>query len=308
MIRVAALTRRFGERVAVDGISFEVQRGEVLGFLGPNGAGKTTTMRILTGYLPATSGTAEIAGFDVFRHPLEVKRRIGYLPENPPVYPEMRVETFVSFVAELHALRRSLRASKVDAALERCGLGSVRRRLIGNLSKGYRQRVGLAAALVHDPEVLILDEPTVGLDPAQIIEIRNLIRSFADSHTVILSTHILPEVEATCGRVAIIRDGRLVVDAPLLELTQGNRLQVRVVRDAAEVAGRLAALPGVAEVTAGEPGLYRIKVVPGGDPREAIAACVAAAGWGLLLLSPPVAALEQVYLGAVAGASEREAA
>ena len=226
MIEAQGLSKRYGDVVAVDDVSFTVGRGEVVGFLGPNGAGKTTTMRMLTGFLPPTDGSASIAGHDIFSEPLEARRAIGYLPETPPVYPEMTVAAYVAFVARIKDVPRSRRRDAVDRALERCGLTDVSRRVIGTLSKGYRQRVGLDQAIVHDPAVLILDEPTVGLDPLQIREIRGLIAELTApeqgdaQHTVILSTHILPEVEALCRRIILIHSGRKVIDAPLEELTR----------------------------------------------------------------------------------------
>src|SRR5262245_46362141 len=215
MIEVENLTKRYGRHTAVDGISFRVEKGEILGFLGPNGAGKTTTMRILTCYLPATEGTARVAGHDVFRAPLEVKRRVGYIPETPPLYPDMSVQDFLTFCAKIKGVPAKERAAKVDDAIFKCRVGDVRGKLIGKLSKGYRQRVGLAQAILHNPEVLILDEPTAGLDPKQIIETRQLIKELAGTHTIVLSTHILPEVSQTCERVVIINKGRAVaVDTP----------------------------------------------------------------------------------------------
>jgi len=228
VIEARGLSKRYGELMAVDNVTFTVQPGEVVGFLGPNGAGKTTTMRMLTGFLPATDGSASIAGHDIFTEPLAARRAVGYLPETPPLYPEMSVEAFLDYVARLKDVPRRARAEAVDRALARCGLADVRRRIIGALSKGYRQRVGLAQAIVHDPPVLILDEPTVGLDPIQIREIRSLIAELAaerpgeKARTVVLSTHILPEVEAICRRVLIISRGRKVVDQPLAELTRGG--------------------------------------------------------------------------------------
>lgn len=228
MIEARGLSKRYGDLVAVENVTFSVQPGEVVGFLGPNGAGKTTTMRMLTGFLPPTDGSASIAGHDIFEDPLAARRAVGYLPETPPLYPEMSVEDYVEYVAKLKDVPRKERRAAVDRALARCGLSDVRRRVIGALSKGYRQRVGLAQAIVHDPAVLILDEPTVGLDPIQIREIRALIAQLAAekrngrARTVILSTHILPEVEAICRRVLIISRGRKVVDQPLAELTRGG--------------------------------------------------------------------------------------
>ena len=228
MIEAQGLTKRYGEFVAVDGVSFSAGAGEVIGFLGPNGAGKTTTMRILTGFLPASDGTAVIAGHDIHDEPLAARRAIGYLPESPPVYPEMTVRSYLTYVAKLKDVSRSERGDAVDRALARCGLKDVHRRPIGELSKGFRQRVGIAQAIVHEPQVLILDEPTVGLDPNQILEIRGLLGELAESsegeagHTIVLSTHILAEVEAICRRVILIRDGCKVLDQPLSEITGGG--------------------------------------------------------------------------------------
>jgi ABC-2 type transport system ATP-binding protein len=229
VIEANGLSKRYGEMLAVDDVSFSVGKGEVVGFLGPNGAGKTTTMRMLTGFLPPTNGTAVIAGHDIFEDPLAARRSIGYLPETLPLYPEMSVTSYLGYVARIKDVARRERRAAVDRALERCALTEVRRRVIGTLSKGFRQRVGLAQAIVHDPAVLILDEPTIGLDPLQIREIRSLIAELAApeqgeaQHTVILSTHILPEVEAICRRVILLHEGRKVVDAPLEELTAGGR-------------------------------------------------------------------------------------
>jgi ABC-2 type transport system ATP-binding protein len=229
MIEAIGITKRYGELIAVDDVSFSVARGEVVGFLGPNGAGKTTTMRVLTGYLPATDGTVVIAGSDIFRDPIQARRAIGYLPETPPLYPEMTVRSFLEYVARIKDVDRKKRREAVDRALERTALTGVSRQVIGTLSKGFRQRVGLAQAIVHDPPVLILDEPTAGLDPLQIREIRALITELTSpskgdtQHTVILSTHILAEVDAICRRVILIHQGRKTVDAPLTELTSGGR-------------------------------------------------------------------------------------
>jgi len=228
MIEARELSKRYGDLLAVDRVSFQVERGEVVGFLGPNGAGKTTTMRMLTGFLPPSDGTALIDGADIFGQPLEARRKVGYLPETPPLYPEMDVQGYLRFVAALHDVPRGERKPAVERALERCGLADVRRRVIGALSKGYRQRVGIAQAIVHTPPVLVLDEPTVGLDPIQIREIRQLIADLAaprdgePAHTVILSTHILPEVEAICRRVILIHRGRKVLDRPLAQITAGG--------------------------------------------------------------------------------------
>ena len=228
MIEAKALTKRYGDVLAVDAVSFKVERGEVVGFLGPNGAGKTTTMRMLTGFVPPTDGSASIAGFDVFEDPLSARRAVGYLPETPPLYPEMTVSSYLRYVAKIKDVPRARRAEALDRALERCALTDVRSRVIGTLSKGFRQRVGLAQAIVHDPPVLILDEPTVGLDPVQIGEIRGLIGELASGaaeaqHTVILSTHIMAEVSAICRRVILINEGRKTVDATLEELSRAGR-------------------------------------------------------------------------------------
>jgi ABC-2 type transport system ATP-binding protein len=228
VIEASGITKRYGDILAVDHISFTARAGDVVGFLGPNGAGKTTTMRILTGFLPATDGTAKIDGHDIFEDPLAARRAVGYLPETPPLYPEMDVTGYLHYVAKIKDVPRKQRAEAVDRAIQRCGLTEVRRRVIGALSKGFRQRVGIAQAIVHDPAVLILDEPTVGLDPIQIREIRTLIADLAApregsrGHTIVLSTHILAEVEAICRRVIIINRGKKVIDTPLAELTQGG--------------------------------------------------------------------------------------
>jgi len=247
MIEARELSKRYGDVVAVDDVSFTIGKGEVVGFLGPNGAGKTTSMRMLTGFLPPTEGTAVIAGHDIFEDPIAARRSVGYLPETPPLYPEMTVTSFLDYVARIKDVPRARRRDAVDRALERCGLTEVRRRVIGTLSKGFRQRAGLAQAIIHDPPVLILDEPTVGLDPLQIREIRGLIADLAapakgeQQQTVVLSTHILAEVDAICRRVILISEGRKAVDAPLAELTAGGRTLEEIfahetARDAAEAA------------------------------------------------------------------------
>src|SRR5262245_32772476 len=226
MIEVASLTKRYGELAAIRDVSFNAASGQILGFLGPNGAGKTTTMRVITGFLPATSGTVRVDGFDVFEQSTEVRRRIGYLPENPPLYNDMSVAAYLRFVAKLKGLSRSADlADAVERVLETCGLTAVRERLLGHLSKGFRQRVGLAQALIHDPPVHVLDEPTIGLDPRQIIEIRGLIKTLGGKRTVVLSTHILPEVSQVCDKVVIINDGRIVAEDQLANLTRGRSLE-----------------------------------------------------------------------------------
>jgi ABC-2 type transport system ATP-binding protein len=225
MIEVHDLTKRYGDRVAVDAVSFTAHKGQILGFLGPNGAGKSTTMRMLTGFLPPSAGTATVAGYDVLEQSDEVRRRIGYLPENPPLYTEMTVRSYLTFVARLKGVPRARVSGACDEAIERMGLGEVSGRLLSHLSKGFKQRVGLAQALVHDPEVLILDEPTIGLDPRQIIEIRSLIRGLSGNRTVILSTHILPEVSQVCDKVVIINEGRIVCEDSRENLTRESTLE-----------------------------------------------------------------------------------
>jgi len=225
MIEVAKLSKRYGDIPAVRDVSFTAAPGQILGFLGPNGAGKTTTMRIITGFMPATSGTVRVEGFDVFEQSSEVRRRMGYLPENPPLYNDMSAETYLRFVARLKGMARGDISTALERVLETCGLTGVRDRLLGHLSKGYRQRVGLAQALIHDPPVLVLDEPTIGLDPRQIIDIRSLIKSLGGTRTVVLSTHILPEVSQVCDKVVIISEGRVVVEDSLANLTRERTLE-----------------------------------------------------------------------------------
>ena len=303
MIEVTGLTKRYGDRTAIDDVTFRVEKGEILAFLGPNGAGKTTTMRILTGFLPATSGTARVAGHDTFNEPMEVKRRIGYLPETPPLYNELTVREYLNFVGKIKGVRKPDRTKALTRVLERCGLTQVPGRLIANLSRGYRQRVGLAQALIHNPEVLILDEPTIGLDPKQIIEIRSLIQELAGEHTVILSTHILQEATALCQRVIIIHEGRIrAVDSPdqlSAKLRQSEKVTVTVRQappDAPEVLG---ALPGVIHVSRDPAATRQTLIVEsplGKDIREDLAQCVVRNGWGLLELKNISMTLEDVFL------------
>ncbi|MHB8835652.1 MAG: ATP-binding cassette domain-containing protein [Candidatus Methylomirabilia bacterium] len=315
MISVVGVSKRFGGTLAVDDVSFEVARGEILGLLGPNGAGKTTTMRMLSCFLAADTGRATVAGFDVAAEPLEVRRRLGYLPENNPLYFDMTVAEYLSLVAEVRRVPRADKARLVGRAVEGCALGPVRGRIIGQLSKGYRQRVGLAGALLHDPEVLILDEPTVGLDPTQIIEIRELIRGIGSEKTVLLSSHILPEVEATCQRVIIFNEGHLVGQGTPAELAAQARgsefvdLAVRGPRD--EIAREIAAVPGVVEcVAAGEEeGVprFRVRCEVGADPREELAAAIARRGWGLLELHAERLSLEAVFIKLTGGDNDPRA-
>jgi ABC-2 type transport system ATP-binding protein len=304
VIEVDNLTKRYGRTTAVDGISFVVKKGEILGFLGPNGAGKTTTMRILTCYLPPTEGTARVAGHDVFEEPLEVKRRVGYIPETPPLYPDMDVVAFLDFCAKIKGVAKSERRARVDAAMEKCRVGDVRKTLIGRLSKGYRQRVGLAQAILHDPEVLILDEPTAGLDPKQIIETRDLIKGLGGEHTIILSTHILPEVSMTCGRVVIINKGKVVAEDTPDNLTHRLRgagtLRLEVRGDGAAAAEGLRAVPGVAAVRphplAGGVTVIEVEAAGGADVRAELARAVVQKGFDLLALQQVGMSLEEIFL------------
>ena len=304
MIEVDNLTKRYGRTTAVDGISFVVKKGEILGFLGPNGAGKTTTMRILTCYLPPTEGTARVAGHDVFAEPLEVKKRVGYIPETPPLYPDMTVDTFLDFCAKIKGVPSSQRRARMDSAVEKCRVGDVRKTLIGRLSKGYRQRVGLAQAILHDPEVLILDEPTAGLDPKQIIETRDLIKGLGGEHTIILSTHILPEVSMTCGRVVIINKGKVVAEDTPENLTHRLRgagtLRLEVRGDAAALAEALRAVPGVVAVRAhapgGSAGVIDVEAAAGADVRAELARAAVQKGYDLLGLQQVGMSLEEIFL------------
>ncbi len=241
MIEVSHLTKYYGDFPAVQDISFSAQMGEVLGFLGPNGAGKSTTMRIITGFMPASQGTVKVAGFDVLKESHEVRRRLGYLPENPPLYPDMIVSSYLKFVARIKGVPKAGVRPALESALEKCSLENVANRLIRHLSKGYRQRVGLAQAFIHDPPVLILDEPTLGLDPRQTLEIRNLINDLAEDRTVILSTHLLPEVSQICNKLVIINEGRLVVEQELNELVRGTTLEDVFIRTISE--GKQESLP-----------------------------------------------------------------
>jgi ABC-2 type transport system ATP-binding protein len=306
MIQVERLTKHYGRHVAIDRVTFHVEKGEIVGFLGPNGAGKTTTMRILTGFMPATSGTATV--YDVFSRPLEVKRRIGYLPENPPLYNELTVTEYLRFVGSLKGVSRAELPSALSRALERCSLTEVRGRLIGNLSRGFRQRVGLAQALIHNPEVLILDEPTVGLDPKQIIEIRDLIRTLAGNHTVILSTHILPEATMLCQRVVIINEGRIVAvdthERLSAQLRRSEKIHLILKSAPPETVSTLGAIPGVLQVSpdtgtfSGSANGYGfiVEAELGADIREELADCVVNRRWGLLEMRPVTLSLEDVFL------------
>jgi ABC-2 type transport system ATP-binding protein len=309
MIKVESLTKRYARTVAVDGISFEVEKGRIVGFLGPNGAGKTTTMRVLTCFMPPTSGTARVAGFDVLEQPLEVKKRIGYLPETPPLYPEMEVVEYLRFVGRLKGIPKSALNRRVDEVSERCAITDVRTRLLGKLSRGYRQRVGLAQAIIHNPDVLILDEPTAGLDPKQINETRRLIKSLAGDHTIILSTHILPEVEQTCEQVIIIDKGKLVATDSVENLTHRLRgsetIAVEVaprngLLETAEVQRRLEQVPGVSRVifkeTRDNRHRFEVESLEGRSVRGDLARSVVEAGWDLVELHATALSLEQIFL------------
>lgn len=301
MIEVQQVTKRYGQHTAIDRVTFSVATGEVLAFLGPNGAGKTTTMRILTCFMPATEGTARVAGFDCADQPLEVQKRIGYLPETPPVYQELTVAEYLQFVGRLRGLSPSALTTAMAREVERLGLGEVQHRLIGNLSRGFRQRVGLAQALLHDPPVLILDEPTVGLDPKQIIEIRELIKSLAGSHSVILSTHILPEATAVCQRVVIINGGRIVAeDTPdqlSARLRHSEKIALTVTRPPTNAEAELQQIPGVQHVHPNGPsGHYLLEYQLGQDIREEVARLAVKGGWGLVELKSISMTLEDVFL------------
>jgi ABC-2 type transport system ATP-binding protein len=309
MITVTELTKRYARQTAVDHISFEVRKGQIVGFLGPNGAGKTTTMRMLTCFLPPTSGTATVAGFDVLEQSMEVKKRIGYLPEMPPLYPEMRTGEYLTFVGKLKGLAGGELRNRVEYVLDRCAIADVKQKLLGKLSKGYRQRVGLAQAIVHNPDVLILDEPTSGLDPKQINETRALIRSLAGDHTIILSTHILPEVEQTCEQVIIINKGKLVATDSVNNLQNRARgtesLLVEVAGrnkelDSAIVQERLERVSGVSRVlfkTKRENrSVFEVETRKGSTIRGDVARAVVEAGWDLNELRSAAVSLEEVFL------------
>ncbi len=304
MIEVEHLTKRYGLLAAIEDVSFQVRQGEILGFLGPNGAGKTTTMRILAGFFPATEGRAVVAGYDVFEHPLEAKSRVGYLPESPPLYTEMTVDSYLRFVATIKGVAGSETPDRMEIVKDRCGLSGQGERLIKHLSKGYRQRVGLAQALIHDPDVLILDEPTIGLDPRQIIEFRDLIGSLRGEHTIILSTHILPEVSMTCDRVIIISRGRIVaVDSPrnlTSRMQGGEQIDLTVGGDGSRVNELLSDLPHVTRVAVEEAGNGRSSVLVEADGqaeiRHAVARQVIRGGLDLYELKVRSVSLEEVFV------------
>ncbi len=308
MIQVEGLSKNYARTVAVNDISFSVDKGDIVGFLGPNGAGKTTTMRILTCFMPPTSGKATVAGFDVFEQPFEVKKRIGYLPETPPLYPEMSVVDYLTFIARLKNVPNSDIKRRTEEVMERCAVADVKPKLISKLSRGYRQRVGLAQAIIHNPDVLILDEPTSGLDPKQINETRELIKSLSGEHTIVLSTHILPEVEAVCEKVIIINKGKLVATDSVENLVHragmGNAVEVQIETggngDSLAVRQRLEQVPGVSKVldkaVSGDSFVYEVESLPEKNARADIARAVVHSGWNLLELKSLTFSLEEVFL------------
>jgi ABC-2 type transport system ATP-binding protein len=308
VIEVQHLTKRYGPVTAVEDLSFRVERGEIFGFLGPNGAGKTTTMRILTGYMPATEGKAVVAGFDVFDQPIEAKRRTGYLPETPPLYPDMTVAEYLSFVAKIKGVPSGERRERMKTVMDRTRIADMANRQCSKLSKGYRQRVGLAQAIIHNPDVLILDEPTAGLDPKQIIETRQLIKELAGDHTIILSTHILPEVSQTCQRVVIINKGKVVaIDTPdnLTRRLRGSEtMYVQIDSAGTDVTPSLGLVPGVIRVSLADrrDGVigYEVESAEDLDVRRELARAVVSGGWGLLELRPMRMSLEEVFLSLIA--------
>jgi ABC-2 type transport system ATP-binding protein len=304
VIEVSELTKSYGDRTAIKAVSFSVKRGEILGFLGPNGAGKSTTMKILSGFMPATTGTATINGYNVATNPQEAKASLGYLPENPPVYMSMSVEDYLDFATRLHGIPSGKVKAAITDAMGKCGIADVRKRLIGNLSKGYRQRVGLAQAIAHNPPVLILDEPTVGLDPRQIIDIRNLIQSLGGDHTVILSTHILPEVQATCSRVVVIDKGAVVAQDTLqgiaARMTANSRLLLQLRKDPGAALNKLKSISGIVNITPAQEtrGEYTLHLdcAKDADPRAEVAELCVKEGFGLLGLAQESISLEDAFV------------
>jgi ABC-2 type transport system ATP-binding protein len=304
LITVENLTKRYATKTAIEGMSFQVEKGEILGFLGPNGAGKTTTMRIITGYMPASDGTVKVDGFDVFDNPLDVRRRIGYLPESPPLYLEMTVAGYLRFVSKIKGVPKGNIDNEVARVMERVSITDVKERIIAKLSKGYKQRVGIAQALLNDPPVLILDEPTIGLDPKQIHEVRQLVKDLAGQHTVVLSTHILPEVEQTCHRVIIIDRGKIVaVDTPQnlrLQLQGGERISIEVEGPRSEVLAALKRMPGVVDIQqAGENdgrNRFHVEGELRKDIRSDLARTIVQNGWGLYELQSTTMSLEDIFL------------
>lgn len=306
LIQVEQLSRYYGDQCAVNNVSFSLEKGEILGFLGPNGAGKSTTMQMICGNLAPTAGQILINGIDILDNPKEAKRELGYLPENPPVYRELTVDEYLDYCASLHRIPRDKARRAVDNAKERCGLTEVSQRLINNLSKGYQQRVGIAQAILHTPAVIILDEPTVGLDPIQIQEIRALIRDLGQAHSVILSTHILSEVQAICSHVQIVRHGELVLKAGIDELAThltGAHLEIALRRP--PVALELTQIPGIAGAHAQGDGRWLISFEAGADPTDALVRQAVAGDWGLYELARPRLSLEEVFLELASDAPEQ---
>ncbi len=300
MIEVHNLSKSYGDRLAIDKLTFKIEKGDVVGLLGPNGAGKSTTMKIITGFMAPTSGEARVCGYDVFENPIEVKKRIGYLPETPPLYTEMTVQDYLKFVAELKQVDTKKIKSLIDRALTKTQLQGVRTRLIKNLSKGFKQRVGIAQALVSDPEILVLDEPTVGLDPKQVSEIRDLIKELRGEHTIILSTHILPEVQATCNKVIIIHQGKIVAQDSIEQLERMNQgsifLTVKTKKSNMSLEAAIKNIQGVSEIEMITNQHYRIKMAEKDELIEQVASEVIRSGAGLIELSPSRANLEDVFL------------
>ncbi len=301
MINVEGLTRYYGEKRAISDVTFRVNKGEILGLLGPNAAGKTTTMRILTCYMPPTSGKATIGGFDIFENSMDVRRITGYLPENPPLYTDMVVRDYLSFVSQIKGVEKARIQSEVDAAVEKTNLGDVQHRIIGKLSKGYKQRVGLAQSLLNNPQIVILDEPTVGLDPKQIIEIRELIKNLSGEHTVILSSHILPEIEQTCDRVVIINEGRVVAEDSVQGLTSrmkgGERIVLQVEGDEAKLRSAIEKVSGVSTFSLNPSnGIWEALVESEQDIRKALAKEIVSSNLGLLELTSEKFTLEDIFL------------
>ncbi len=307
MIQVKNLSKFYGPVPGIQNVTFDIEPGQIVGFLGPNGAGKSTTMRILTCYMPATSGTATVGGFDVFKSPLEVRRRLGYLPENVPIYLDLTVRDYLNFVGDLKGMDRKKKRHQIDKLMPLTGIKEVADRIIGNLSKGYRQRVGLTQALLNDPEILILDEPTTGLDPKQIIEIRDLIRELAGSRTIILCTHILPEVSMTCSRVIIINKGQVISqDTPenlTRQLQQKSLVEIEVEGPTDQVQEKILSVPSVVAVSlqrksSGSSGstVFHVETQPDSDMRREMAAAVCGNGWGLIALKPVSMTLEDIFV------------